>query len=97
MIAAEFTNFFGIKGELEGKNVVRSVKTIGQLKNIFKDEAARAAMPPSTVVYEVEALLPVAAGTEGGLFFGTTSIKAGRVKDEYFMTQGHFHQNSDRG
>jgi glucose-6-phosphate isomerase, archaeal len=96
MIAAEFINFFRDNGELEGKNVIHSIKKIDQLKNIFRDEAARAAMPPSTIVYEVTAHLPVAAGTEGGLFFGTTTIKPGMVGNEYFMTQGHFHQKSDR-
>lgn len=100
MISAEFIqssqHFFRDKGKLEGEKVMRSVKTIGQLKNIFRDEAARAAMPPSTIAYEVEAYLPVTGGTEGGLFFGTTTIRSGRVNDEYFMTQGHFHEKSDR-
>ncbi|RYZ17310.1 MAG: glucose-6-phosphate isomerase, partial [Sphingobacteriales bacterium] len=49
------------------------------------------------VVYRVEACFPVAEGTEGGLFFGTSRIMAGQVGDEYFMTQGHFHQKPDRG
>lgn len=89
--------FFPHDGKLEGKNVVRSVKTIGQLQHIFRNEAARAALLPSTVVYEVESYMPVAAGTEGGLFFGTTTIKPGTVDDEYFMTQGHFHKKGNRG
>ena len=47
-------------------------------------------------VYKVQAYLPVSAGTEGGLFFGTTFLQAGKVGNEYFMTQGHFHKQSNR-
>ena len=89
-------HFFRENGQLEGQQVVRSTRTIGQLKHIFHNEAARAAMPPSTMVYQVEAYMPIPGGTEGGLFFGTTTISPGMVDDEYFMTQGHFHEKGNR-
>lgn len=83
--------------QLSGKEVIASEKYISQLVNIFADEAARLNMDQQTLVYHVQAHLPVNEGTPGGLFFGTTVIQAGKVGDEYFMTRGHFHKNADRG
>jgi hypothetical protein len=40
--------------------------------------------------------LPVAEGTPGGLYWGTTFIQPGLVGDEYFMTKGHSHSLPDR-
>lgn len=54
-------------------------------------------MAENETVYEVEAYLPVAEGTVGGLFFGVTKLQPGKVGDEYFMTRGHYHARSDRG
>ena len=42
------------------------------------DAAAWAAMNPATLVYSVEWQEPVAAGVEGGLFWGLTEIQPGR-------------------
>ena len=84
-------------GLLIGNGQLReSVKTLGQLENIFLDEAARRAMDPSTVVYRVQAWCPVAEGTEGGQFWGSTIVEPGQVGSEYFMTHGHFHRKRDR-
>jgi glucose-6-phosphate isomerase len=53
-------------------------------------------MNPNQIVYRVQSFFPVAEGTDGGLFWGTTFLEPGRVGDEYFMTKGHFHSRRDR-
>lgn len=85
------------KGHLLPDAQVReSVKTLGQLQGIFANEQARLTMDPNTVVYRVRAWYPLAEGTEGGLFWGTTVVEPGQVDSEYFMTHGHFHLKRDR-
>lgn len=71
--------------------------TITDLRGLFADEDARLGFPAESVVYEVQSVQPVAAGTEGGLFCGGTLIMPGQVGGEYFMTRGHFHARRDRG
>jgi glucose-6-phosphate isomerase len=83
-------------GALEVAGVRSSVKKLGQLKAVFRDQAAFAQMDPETVVYRVWWWEPVAPGTKGGLFWGTTEILPGKVGDEYFMTHGHLHAVRDR-
>ena len=84
-------------GRLTGARELReSVKTLGQLENIFLNENARRVMDPNTVVYRVQAWCPVPEGTEGGQFWGTTVVEPGQVDSEYFMTHGHFHRKRDR-
>ena len=82
-------------GELAGRPVDESTRTLGQLQGLFADEQARAAMDQDTLVYRVLRHHPVAEGTAGGLFFGTSFVQPGRVGDEYFMTRGHFHSRID--
>lgn len=53
-------------------------------------------MSQSQLAYEVDCHFPVKEGTLGGLFFGITKLYPGKVGDEYFMTKGHFHAQSDR-
>jgi glucose-6-phosphate isomerase len=85
------------KGLLIGNGQLReSVKTLGQLENIFLNEGARRTMDQNTVVYRVQAWCPLPDGTEGGQFWGTTVIEPGQVGSEYFMTHGHFHQKRNR-
>lgn len=84
-------------GVLSGAGVVESARTLAGLKGIFRDEAAYEALDQATVVYRVQAFLPVAEGMEGGLFWGTTFVEPGKVGDEYFMTKGHFHAKRGRG
>src|SRR5690606_404218 len=86
-----------LNDELNGDGVIRKSTHIGDLKNMFADEAWRAQMQQDKLVYDVKAYLPVKEGTVGGLFFGITKINPGKVGDEYFMTKGHFHALSDRG
>jgi len=85
------------KGLLEPDAELReSVKTLGQLADVFADRNALRTMDANTVVYRVQVWLPVPEGTEGGLFWGVTVIEAGQVGAEYFMTHGHFHLKRDR-
>ncbi|MDR2138848.1 MAG: cupin domain-containing protein [Tannerella sp.] len=83
-------------GCLTGEGVRRSSRTLGELSGLFEDEAARAALPADTLVYEVYSHMPVDEGRPGGLFFGLTRLFAGKVGREYFMTRGHFHRQADR-
>jgi len=85
------------EGVFKGADLIENNKTIGQLADMFLDENARQQMDQSQLVYRVQAHLPVADGTTGGLFFGTTWIQPGTVGGEYFMTHGHFHQLANRG
>jgi glucose-6-phosphate isomerase, archaeal len=80
-------------GELSGDQVQSTIRTVGDLKGIYRDERARQSLDPVTIVYRVQAFLPVREGEEGGLFWGTTFIQPGMVGDEYFMTKGHFHRD----
>ncbi|NJN24583.1 MAG: cupin domain-containing protein [Cyclobacteriaceae bacterium] len=84
-------------GQLSGNSIGEKTARIADLKGIFADEAARAALPQDMLAYHVQYYFPVAEGTEGGLFFGNTTIYPGKVGDEYFMTKGHFHAKGDRG
>jgi len=85
------------KGLLEPDAEIReSVKTLGQLADVFADRNALRARDANTVVYRVQAWCPVPEGAEGGLFWGVTVIEAGLVGQEYFMTHGHFHLKRDR-
>ncbi len=83
-------------GALQVPGLRSSEKKLGQLKGIFRDEQAWQKMDPEKIVYRVWWWEPVNAGTEGGLFWGTTEIEPGRVGDEYFMTHGHRHSIRNR-
>lgn len=73
-----------------------SEKKLGQLKGVFRDERAWQNLHPETIVYRVWWWEPVPGGTEGGLFWGTTEIRPGKVGDEYYMTHGHRHSIRNR-
>ena len=81
---------------LSGDAVHSSSRSLQQVAKIFEDQEALKSMDPSQIVYEVSVYHPVSEGTEGGLFFGYTTILPGKVGDEYFMTKGHFHEIPDR-
>jgi glucose-6-phosphate isomerase, archaeal len=83
-------------GSIDAPGLHSSIKKLEQLKSVFADQSALARMDPETVVYRVWWWEPVAPGTEGGLFWGTTEILPGKVGDEYFMTHGHQHAILDR-
>lgn len=81
---------------LNGDPVINQHRKLKNLAGIFQDEEAFSAMDLEQTAYTVQAWLPVKEGTSGGLFFGTTNLMPGKVGDEYFMTKGHFHTQSDR-
>ncbi len=80
----------------EDARIERATKTMGDLAKVFEDEAARQLIDSAKPVYAVEYWKPVAEGTEGGLFWGNSTIFPGLVGEEYFMTRGHFHRRRDR-
>lgn len=81
---------------MKGDPVVNQVRRLKDLSGIFQDEKTFGSMGPEQIAYTVQAWLPVAEGTPGGLFFGVSTIMPGKVGSEYFMTKGHFHAQSDR-
>jgi glucose-6-phosphate isomerase len=52
-------------------------------------------MDPDIAVYAIESYMPHPAGTPGSICCATTTLMAGDVAGEYFMTRGHFHQDPD--
>jgi len=80
----------------ENVRIERASKTIGQLRHVFLDEQARNSLDAETVVYAVEYWRPVSEGTEGGLYWGNSTIYPGVVGEEFFMTRGHFHARKNR-
>jgi glucose-6-phosphate isomerase, archaeal len=83
-------------GVLQGPEVQSSHKTIGDLGNLFLDRAAAEKLAEDTLIYSVQWWSPVPDQTEGGLFWGNTTIEPGQVGREYFMTHGHLHAKADR-
>lgn len=66
-------------------------RPLSALDGYFHDTAAFAAMRAAgdPLVYEYFDMgVPE---TAGNVAYGTTSVKPGKVGDEYFMTKGHFH------
>ena len=86
--------FSGI--HLTGKKLIKSARRIADLHGLYADEEAFEKFDKEMIVYDVESFLPVAEGTEGGLFFGVTHIQPGKIGTEYFMTKGHFHTIENR-
>ncbi len=79
-----------------GEPIINQVRLLKDVAGIFLDQGALKELNTETKVYTVQAWFPVADGTPGGLFFGTSTIYPGKVGSEYFMTKGHFHLQSDR-
>lgn len=82
---------------LSGAKVEELRRTLGDIQAIFVDQAAAEAMSKDVEVYSVQTYAPVQEGTEGGLFWGNTTVQPGCVGEEYFMTKGHFHAIRNRG
>jgi len=85
-----------LKDQLKGKEISHSERRLVDIAGIFQDETTRSKMDQDQLAYEVDCHFPVAEGTPGGLFFGITKLYSGKVGDEYFMTKGHFHAQSER-
>jgi glucose-6-phosphate isomerase len=83
---------YGMKGE----PITHQIRLLKDIAGIFQDRQALEGMNPATPVYSVQSWIPVAEGTPGGLFFGASTLMPGKVGNEYFMTKGHFHAQSDR-
>ncbi|MGE0433859.1 MAG: glucose-6-phosphate isomerase family protein [Planctomycetota bacterium] len=86
-----------LSGLIDGDGIAAGGRTLGQLTGLFRDEAARAAMPADTPVYRTFATPTPADAPVGELLYSTTIIEPGKVGDEYFMTRGHFHAGRNRG
>ena len=86
-----------IKDALKGEQVLQKRTCLKDLQSMYKDSEAVTTLAPDTVLYNVEAYLPVPEGTTAGLFFGITKINPGQVGNEYYFTRGHFHELPDRG
>jgi glucose-6-phosphate isomerase len=82
--------------QMTGEPVINQTRKLKDISGIFGDEKAYAKMDQEQLAYTVQSWLPVADGTPGGLFFGASTIYPGKVGNEYFMTKGHFHSQSDR-
>ncbi len=75
----------------------RYEKRLSDLKGLYADEAAHAALLNTlgdAVVYDVEDFRPGSAA--GDLIYGVTRMNPGRVGSEYFLTRGHIHAQADR-
>ncbi len=83
-------------GRLSGSKIQTLVKTLGQIRELFHDQEAASRIPSDVELYSVQVFAPVAEGTEGGLFWGNTTLQPGKVGDEYYMTKGHFHRIRNR-
>lgn len=81
---------------MEGEPIVNQTRKLKDIPGIFQDEKAFSEMDQEQLAYTVQSWLPVPEGTPGGLYFGVSTIYPGKVGNEYFMTKGHFHAQSDR-
>jgi len=81
---------------MKGDPVKQQSRSILNIAKLFLDQDAVKKIPAQTMIYMVQFWMPVAEGTAGGLFFGTTMIMPGKVGSEYLMTKGHYHSKSDR-
>jgi glucose-6-phosphate isomerase len=85
------------EGRLEGATG-RYVKTFGDLKGLYEDEAAFRALikeaGEDALAYEVTDFKPSA--NAGDMIIGVTRMPPGKVGREYFLTRGHIHAKANR-
>lgn len=81
-------------GKFDKTDLVQT-RRLSDLKGLFADQEAEAAMMAGNpVLYEV--FLAFDAPPEHGqLGYSTTVIYPGKVGDEYFMTKGHYHSKGE--
>jgi glucose-6-phosphate isomerase len=75
----------------------RYEKRFSDLRGLFLDEAALEATlqrSGDAIAYSVEDYKPSA--NAGDLIFGVSTLQPGRIGDEFLMTRGHIHAQSDR-
>ena len=82
--------------QMNGDPVIHQIRKLKDIKDIFKQKEFLKNIDMEQTAYSVQAWMPVPEGTEGGLFFGASTIFPGKVGNEYFMTKGHFHKISGR-
>jgi len=73
-----------------------TVRTVGQLAELFRDQAGARMMAPDRIVYEIHGCASEVEGPPK-LLYATTVLHPGHVGNEYFMTRGHFHTDPTRG
>ena len=83
------------KGTPKGKPIFQKHSYLKDLDGYFYDNTAYKAMNPNLLLYHVDVWMPVEEGTDGGLFFGLSTIEPGLVGKEFFMTKGHFHKKKN--
>ena len=86
-----------IGGELAGRTGVKRSR-IADLRGLFAREVAYerlAAAHGDDLAYEVQEFRPARVAPHE-LVFGTSTLRAGKVGDEFFMTRGHVHARADR-
>ncbi|MFL9691570.1 glucose-6-phosphate isomerase family protein [Aeromonas veronii] len=81
-------------GKLGCAELVEKSTTLADLKGLFADLHAEAALSPDTPLYRV-AMLP-GNGGEGDLNMGVTHLEAGMIGNEFFMTRGHIHARAEQ-
>jgi glucose-6-phosphate isomerase len=96
MSAATPVSIDYLTGCMRGEPLRTQAKTLGAMRAAYRDAGAADAVDPGTVIYRVTYWQPVDEGLPGGLFIGSTILEPGKIGDEYFMTQGHFHATRDR-
>lgn len=89
-ITLQLSNF-----HMKGECIIEQIRKIKDLAGVFFDNDAYGEMDNEQIIYSVQSWFPVEEGTEGGLFWGNTTIMPGKVGDEYFMTKGHFHSKRE--
>jgi glucose-6-phosphate isomerase len=92
-----FATSIGPQGDSLEPGATRLVRRLSDLRTVFSDQQACAAIlsRDDPVIYEV--LVAPVPETEGHLSHGITVLLPGRVGDEYFMTRGHYHRKSGTG
>lgn len=81
-------------GTITGDGAVHGVKRLTDLAPYFEEHSAIANDDKDKIVYETYS---VAEPHPPDVMLSTTVLAPGKVKDEFYMTRGHFHVRTDRG
>lgn len=95
-VTAAVTHARSSTGRLEGRTG-RYEKRLSDLAGVFSDAeafAAQCANDPDELVYVVEEFRP--SEKAGDLIYGTSTLRPGRVGQEFHLTRGHLHRIPDR-
>src|SRR4051794_33832639 len=75
--------------------MTEAVKTVGDLHDYWLSPAQ--IRDPDEVLYRTQTFWSAPEGTEGAVLWGNTTLMAGRVGEEFFMTRGHRHVKKTHG